>query len=625
MNTPYVIGINGGGTRTTMVLATNQIEVLARVEVGGSNPTVIGWDKAQVTLRDGIRALLDQAGAPMDQVAAIGAGLAGMDRPADHVAFTEIFNQIAPNAALSLDNDAVPALVAAAGRRYGIVTISGTGMIALGINQYGERARAGGWGHFADYGSGYAAARDVISAIWDALDGSGPQTALTQRVLARLNLDNTDALVDWLYAPDRRIDQVSALAAEAVTLAESGDVASKRVIARAADALARCVATVLRKLKYTAPFPLVMTGSLFTYSPMLRDLFTATVRAYSPNAIPMITDREAAIGAALMALEVAGQPLPDTAFPEPSNAITLTMRRATEKPNRLTLGAHRLSTFDFISLMNIEDERIARLIVPELPRIATLIDAVADRFRQGGRLLYAGAGTSGRLVVLDASECPPTFGTPPERVVGIVAGGYDALTKASEGMEDSEQAGREVLAALNAGPLDSVIGVAASGTTPFVQGVMREAINRGALTGCIVNAVNAPISVLAEYPVVVPTGPEVILGSTRLKAGTAQKMILNMISTGLMLRVGRVYSNLMTDMKLSNAKLRDRARHIVVEATGLSLEKAGELLTECGNEMKTAIAAALLNLTPDEARARLAAVDGDLGQVVDAEKSRSGG
>jgi N-acetylmuramic acid 6-phosphate etherase len=267
--------------------------------------------------------------------------------------------------------------------------------------------------------------------------------------------------------------------------------------------------------------------------------------------------------------------------------------------------------------MNLEDQRVAQKIAPELPEIAALIDALAERFAAGGRIILAGAGTSGRLAVLDAAECIPTFNTRPDQVVGLMAGGAAALTTSIEGSEDDEAAGRAAIAALNIGAQHCVIGIAASGSTPYVQGVLKEAVQRGALTGSIACAPDAPISALSQHAIEVITGPEMITGSTRLKAGTAQKMVLNMITTGVMVRVGKTFNNLMVDMQPTNRKLRERARVIVAEAAGLDPEAAGALLDRCNGEIKTAITAALTGESPDEARQRLAAVNGNVNRVMD--------
>lgn len=282
----------------------------------------------------------------------------------------------------------------------------------------------------------------------------------------------------------------------------------------------------------------------------------------------------------------------------------------TEARNPATVDIDIVPTLDMVRMINAEDRRVAEAVGEELPHIAAAIDAIAERVQAGGRLIYIGAGTSGRLGVLDASECPPTFGTPPELVIALIAGGARAITIAVEGAEDNAVAGAEAVAGLDVGPTDSIVGIAASGRTPYVLGGLTEARARGALTiGLACN--HAPeLETLVEISLIVIVGPEVISGSTRLKAGTAQKMVLNMLSTGVMIRLGKTFSNLMVDVQPTNAKLRERARRIVREACAsigpnLCNEDAGALLDRCNGEVKTAIVVALTDVTPAEARARL--------------------
>jgi N-acetylmuramic acid 6-phosphate etherase len=282
----------------------------------------------------------------------------------------------------------------------------------------------------------------------------------------------------------------------------------------------------------------------------------------------------------------------------------------TEALNPATQHIDTLSTLEMVACINAEDARVAAAVAAELPAIAHAIDAIAERMRRGGRLIYLGAGTSGRLGVLDASECPPTFGTPPELVVALIAGGARAITQAVEGAEDDAEMGAADIASLNVAAPDSVVGIAASGRTPYVIGGLQEARQRGALTISLACNRPAPIEELADIHIAPIVGPEVVSGSTRLKAGSAQKMTLNMLSTGVMIRLGKTFGNLMVDVQATNAKLRQRARRIVAEACQISLEQAAAALEACDGEVKTAILATLANISPAEARQRLAAADG---------------
>jgi N-acetylmuramic acid 6-phosphate etherase len=282
----------------------------------------------------------------------------------------------------------------------------------------------------------------------------------------------------------------------------------------------------------------------------------------------------------------------------------------TEARNPATFEIDTLPTLDMVRLINAEDHRAAEAVAVELPAIARAIDEIFDRMREGGRLIYAGAGTSGRLGVLDASECPPTYGTLPGQVVGLVAGGLDALTHAVEGAEDDREGGARDLETLGLTVLDSVVGIAASGRTPYVLGALAQARSRGAFTISLTCDHPSPMAEASDIAITPLVGPEVITGSTRLKAGTAQKMVLNMISTGVMIRLGKTYGNLMVDVQATNAKLQARARRIVAEACGVSAEQAGALLQACDGQVKVAIVAHLAGISAAVARERLAARGG---------------
>ncbi len=282
----------------------------------------------------------------------------------------------------------------------------------------------------------------------------------------------------------------------------------------------------------------------------------------------------------------------------------------TEERNPLTIDIDTLPTREMLALINVEDQKVALAVQHELPNIAAAVDGITARMQRGGRLVYIGAGTSGRLGMLDASECPPTFGIPQGLVVGLIAGGPTALIDAVEGVEDDQEGGAAEIAGLDIHENDCVIGIAASGHTPYAIGGLQEAKERGALTISITCNRPSPLEELAQVGIVLAVGPEVISGSTRLKAGTAQKMVLNMISTAVMIRLGKTYSNLMVNVQPTNVKLRQRARRIVAEATGLDLQQAIEILSACNGEVKPAIVAVLAGISPEMARSRLQASDG---------------
>ncbi|MBN1039642.1 N-acetylmuramic acid 6-phosphate etherase [Clostridium botulinum] len=261
----------------------------------------------------------------------------------------------------------------------------------------------------------------------------------------------------------------------------------------------------------------------------------------------------------------------------------------TEKRNINSENIDIMSTCEIIKTINSEDKKIAYAIEKVIPEIEKLIDATYEKMLFGGRVIYIGAGTSGRLGVLDASECPPTYGVDASLVQGIIAGGYGALLKAKEGAEDSLTLAKEDLKEIKLNSHDTVIGLAASGRTPYVIGGLDYANEIGALTGAISCVNNAQISQHAKYFIEAIVGAEVITGSTRMKAGTAQKMILNMISTSLMIKKGKVYHNLMVDVQPTNKKLIERSKNIIAECTNSSVEEAEKALIDSGNQVKVAI------------------------------------
>ncbi len=282
----------------------------------------------------------------------------------------------------------------------------------------------------------------------------------------------------------------------------------------------------------------------------------------------------------------------------------------TELRNPATEQIDTLGTLEMVRLINAQDALVAQAIEQALPDIATAIDRIAGQMKQGGRLIYIGAGTSGRLGVLDAAECPPTFGTPPEMVMGVIAGGERALTNAVEAVEDDSELGQSDLAALQLNSRDCVVGIAASGRTPYVIGALSYARQHGALTISLACNAPSPMAAISDIAIAALVGPEAITGSTRLKAGTAQKMALNMISTGVMIRLGKTFGNLMVDVQATNDKLRARARRIVQAACGLTEEQATVLLNQCDGQVKTAIVVSLWECSPQKARQRLARAGG---------------
>jgi len=299
-------------------------------------------------------------------------------------------------------------------------------------------------------------------------------------------------------------------------------------------------------------------------------------------------------------------------MPKPSELSKRKERRITEQRNPASRNLDRMTAREIVALMNREDRRVALAVKKEIPAIARAVDAIVAGIHNGGRLIYVGAGSSGRMAVLDAAECQPTFGTPPKQVQALIAGGGRAITQAVEGAEDDVGRAERELRERRLTRHDVVVGVTASGTTPYVLAALRYAGRRGATTVAITSNRKMPVGRLAKIVIAAEVGPEVLTGSTRMKAGTAQKMVLNMLSTATMARLGHVYENLMIDVVQTNEKVAKRALRILAEASGKSLSVAEHALRAAGHNMRLALVMLKMRVDASEARKKLAGAGGNL-------------
>lgn len=289
---------------------------------------------------------------------------------------------------------------------------------------------------------------------------------------------------------------------------------------------------------------------------------------------------------------------------------------STEENNPNSKDIELQDSLEIVRRINEEDKKVAFCIEKELGSISRLIDAILSRYEKETRIIYIGAGTSGRLGILDASECPPTYGVSFEKVQGIIAGGNEAIFKAKENAEDNPELGKQDLLNINLTENDVVIGLAASGRTPYVLGAIEYANSIGAITGSITCSKSSDLSKVSQYPIEVPVGAEIVTGSTRMKAGTAQKMILNMISTTIMIKLGKVFSGYMVDVKTSNQKLIERAKRIIMKTANCDYEKASDTLKKSGNDVKTAIVMILLNIDKNMAAEKLNQCDENVAKII---------
>jgi N-acetylmuramic acid 6-phosphate etherase len=292
---------------------------------------------------------------------------------------------------------------------------------------------------------------------------------------------------------------------------------------------------------------------------------------------------------------------------------------STEQRNPRSMNIDSLSTEEILKLINSEDKLVPLAVEKEIPYIAQAVGHVVDAFKNGGRLIYIGAGTSGRLGILDASECPPTFGTPHEMIVGVIAGGREAVFRAQEGSEDRAHGGEQAMVDMNVAGKDVVCGIAASRRTPYVVAAINKARELGAKTLYVTTNPRAEFDLDVDVAICAEVGPEVLAGSTRMKSGTAQKLILNMITTTSMVRLGKIYENMMVDLQMNSKKLEERAKRVVMIVTGLEYEEAADYLEKAGGHVKTALVMILAGVDADEARERLKRTDGFVREALNKE------
>ena len=465
----------------------------------------------------------------------------------------------------------------------------------------GRTIRVGGWGHLlGDHGSGYWIVQRTLQAVLREFDRTGRPSAALRKVLRALCLNSANQLIDWMQRATKA--EVAALAPEI----GSDD---RAVLVEAAQQLAADCAAVAKKLRL--PHPIVMlTGGVLAHHRGFRRLLAMEIRRRLPRARIGQPQYESAYGTLLLAIahgaggcfdklstssapsnSAGGRGLPAAGGAEGDQGSSRAAQHhyglsLTEQRNPRTMDLHRRTVPQLIDTMLDEEARVIPSLRANKRAINRAICAIVTAFKRGGRLFYVGAGTSGRLGVLDASECPPTFSTSPDMVQGIIAGGVNALYSAVEAAEDDAGAGAEAVRFRNVGRRDVVVGIAASGSTPFVLGALDEAKRRGARTFLLCFSI--PLTT-HHSPLTILTGPEVLTGSTRLKAGTATKIVLNMLTTISMIRLGKVVSNLMVDVKPNSEKLRARACRIVATLQSCSEAEARHRLQRVNWRVKSAL------------------------------------
>jgi len=570
------LGIESGGTRTTALLAPGGGQPCLRAEFGPANLRLMD-DDALAQHFTAINALCQQSSAPL---AGIAIGMAGARTDSDRQRIRAASAKVWPNVPCYATNDLETALAAAdpggkTAPAAQVLVLSGTGSCCFGRTPDNQTARIGGWGHIiGDKGSGYEIGLRGLKAAVHYLDRDGQWSRLGQNLLQALLLNEPEDLIDWAKSASK--PDIAALAIQVFDAAAKGDKIAADILAAAAESLANDGFHCARKLAVKgAPVRFILAGSVLLQQPSFAGRVRSRLGKLWPGATAPTLRRESVWGALELARENfgSGRARASAVREADLNTGLVPVSRGlspTEERNPRSLKLDRLSLSRAVALMIAEESRIGPALHKERRNIQRSIELVVAALHRGGRLFYVGAGTSGRLGVLDAAECPPTFRLPPERVQGIIAGGQEALWRSVEGAEDSAQAGAAPIAWRGVNERDVVVGIAASGRTPFVWGALSAAKERGARTILLCFNPKLEISKALRPDVVIApdVGPEVLTGSTRLKAGTATKIVLNTLTTLAMVRMGKVVSNLMVDLNASNRKLRERAVRIVQAVTG---------------------------------------------------------
>ena len=591
-----LLGIEAGGTRTVALLADAKGHSLERIEMGPANLRLVS---ASDLLRR-FRELARQIPRP----SAVGIGMAGLRTDADRLRVKAAVMRVWGNVPAWIGSDLDTAMVAAGGVEQGptrVLVLSGTGSCCFGRRFNSRAIKVGGWGHIlGDRGSGFEIAMNALRTVIAQYDLTGRWPQLGARLLRAVMLNEPDDLIAWTQTASK--DEVARLAPEVFTALRVGDQLAGAVVREAAQRLSRDALTCARRLAGPyQPVRFVLAGGVLLGQRGFAALVRDELRRGRPASTIERLQREGAWGAvelarrALAAADSPGVKLPQartTANPAHSGLPTSRKLSSTEDRNPRSVKLDQLPLSKAVRLMIAEDQLIPAALLREVTAITRAIRLIVSALRRGGRLFYVGAGTSGRLGVLDASECPPTFGTLPDLVQGVIAGGAAALGRAVEGAEDDFPAGVSAMKFRRLCRKDVVVGIAASGRTPFVWGALHCARERCARTVllCFNPHLRFARTIRPDVVINPRTGPEILTGSTRLKAGTATKTVLNLFSTLAMVRLGKVISNLMVDLKPSNAKLRDRAIRIVQELTGSSQQAARESLQRAGWVVRDAVA-----------------------------------
>ena len=571
-----ILGVEGGGTKTSWVLAEYDESDLCVIDQGKLPPA-----NFRLASADELRAMFREL---PKEITRCGIFLAGCGTEGDRTSLTRLCAEVWPNAKVVVGSDRDSGLAAALGSGDGIVVNAGSGS-SVTARRDKRIENAGGWGHIlGDAGGGYFLSIQALRLILREYDLHRGEVQFTTKVLRALSLNNLDELVRWAQTADKM--EVAMLTPVVFEAAAGGDSRVMEILEEGARVLCEYTEAVASRLQVLAP-KVVLIGGLFQRDSIYNHTFRRRLKKVLPDARVTNAERSPELGAAWLAAEM--QTWPEVHL-EPALAKIDDLAAAlTEQRNPRSENLEEMSAEELVKLFVDEEKFVGEALREASAGLAKAIELVADSLGKKGRLFYVGAGTSGRLGVLDASEIPPTFGASPELVQGIIAGGATALHRSVEGAEDETSRGALAIDRRGVKDLDVVIGITASGRTPFVLGALGRARSLGTKTVLLscnpARKKNADVDLAIELGV----GPEILTGSTRLKAGTATKIALNIISTGAMVALGKVRGNLMIDLNTTSAKLRDRAARMVAELTETDYDSARAQLEQSNWDLRAVL------------------------------------
>ncbi|PYL65845.1 MAG: N-acetylmuramic acid 6-phosphate etherase [Verrucomicrobia bacterium] len=564
-----ILGVEGGGTKTAWALAERDGQELRVVDQGKLPPS-----NFRLATPDRLRAIFAELPKQIDRA---GIFLAGCGTAEDRQSLANLCAEIWPGAKIVTGSDRESGLAAALGHGDGIVVNAGSGSSVTG--RRGDKIEnAGGWGHIlGDAGGGYFLSIQALRLIMREYDLHRGEVQFTTKVLQALSLNNLDELVRWAQTADKM--EIAMLVPVVFEAAANGDARVMEIIEEGARCLSEYAEIVATRLRLLAP-KMILLGGLFQRDSIYTHAFRRRLKKNLPDARVATAERAPELGAAWLAAEMDDHATTRTLSDQ--DKIDDLAAALTEQRNPRSENLEKMSARNLAQLFVDEEKFVQEALRGAIVDLARAIELVTASLRKGGRLFYVGAGSSGRIGVLDASEIPPTFGTSSELVQGIIAGGVTALHRSVEGAEDEESGGGLAIDERGIKDVDIIVGITASGRTPFVLGALARARSLGAKVILLTCNPERSVKIDVDLAVDLAVGPEVLTGSTRLKAGTATKIALNIISTGAMVALGNVRGNLMIDLHASSTKLRDRAVRVVAELANCDYQSARERLEANG-------------------------------------------